>query len=111
MSNDSKFGGLVGVLGVTMAVCCGLPVLLGASIAVGAAGLALGSGLVVVAGALLGVWDGAATVPHGAANFLTRGPTIDAQPSLARSDEDPGPADALDPDDRREFRARPHTKG
>lgn len=56
MSNDSKFGGLVGVLGVSMAVCCGLPVLLGAGIAVGAAGLALGSGLVVVAGAVLGVW-------------------------------------------------------
>jgi len=56
MSNDRKFGGLVGVLGVSMVVCCGLPVLLGAGIAVGAAGLALGSGLVVVAGALLGVW-------------------------------------------------------
>ena len=56
MSNNGKFGGLVGVLGVSMAVCCGLPVLLGAGIAVGAAGLALGSGLVVVAGAVLGVW-------------------------------------------------------
>lgn len=56
MSNDRKFGGLVGLLGVSMAVCCGLPVLLGAGIAVGAAGLALGSGLVVAAGALLGVW-------------------------------------------------------
>ena len=56
MSNDRKFGGLVGLLGVSMAVCCGLPVLLGAGIAVGAAGLALGSGLVVAAGAVLGVW-------------------------------------------------------
>lgn len=56
MSNDRKFGGLVGLLGVSMAVCCGLPVLLGAGIAVGAAGLALGSGIVVAAGAVLGVW-------------------------------------------------------
>ncbi len=56
MPNDSRYGWLVGVLGVSMVVCCGLPVLLGAGIAVGAAGLALGSGLVVVAGALLGVW-------------------------------------------------------
>ena len=56
MSNDRKFGGLVGLLGVSMAVCCGFPVLLGAGIAVGAAGLALGSCLVVAAGAALGVW-------------------------------------------------------
>lgn len=56
MPNDRKFGGLVGLLGVSMAVCCGLPVLLGAGIAVGVAGLALGSGLVVAAGAVLGVW-------------------------------------------------------
>lgn len=56
MSNDRKLGGLVGVLGVSMAVCCGLPVLLGAGIAVSAAGLALDSGLVVAAGAVLGVW-------------------------------------------------------
>lgn len=56
MSNDRKFGGLVGLLGVSITVCCGLPVLLGAGIAVGAAGLALGSSLVVAAGAALGVW-------------------------------------------------------
>ncbi len=56
MSDNRKFGGLVRLLGVSMAVCCGLPVLLGAGIAVGAAGLALGSGLVVAAGAVLGVW-------------------------------------------------------
>jgi len=56
MSSDRKFGGLVGLFGVSMAVCCGIPLLLGAGIAVGAAGLALGSGLVVAAGAVLGVW-------------------------------------------------------
>lgn len=56
MSNDRKVGGLVGLFGVSMAVCCGLPVLLGAGIAVGAAGVALGSGLVVIAGVVLGVW-------------------------------------------------------
>ncbi len=49
-------GGLFGLLGVGMLVCCGLPLLLGAGIAIGAAGLALGSGLVVVAGTALGVW-------------------------------------------------------
>ena len=56
MPKDRRFGGPFGLLGVSMAVCCGLPVLLGAGIAVGAAGLALGSGLVVAAGAVLGVW-------------------------------------------------------
>lgn len=49
-------GGLVGLLGAAMAVCCALPVLLGAGIAVGAAGLALGSGVVVAAGIALGFW-------------------------------------------------------
>lgn len=47
--------GLLGLLGVGMVVCCGIPVLLGAGIAVGAAGLALGSGLVVAAGIAVGV--------------------------------------------------------
>lgn len=48
-------GGRLGLLGVGMVVCCGLPVLLGTGIAIGAAGLALGSGLVVAAGVTLGV--------------------------------------------------------
>jgi len=39
-----------------MVVCCGLPVLLGAGFAIGAAGLALGSGLVVAAGIALVLW-------------------------------------------------------
>lgn len=49
-------GGLLGLLGVGMVVCCGLPLLLGTGIAIGAAGLALGSGLVVAAGITVGVW-------------------------------------------------------
>lgn len=54
-SRESK-GGLLGLLGGGMVVCCGLPVLLGTGIAIGAAGLALGSGLVVVASIIVGVW-------------------------------------------------------
>lgn len=49
-------GGLLGLLGVGMVVCCGLPVLLGTGIAIGAAGLALGSGVVVAAGITVAVW-------------------------------------------------------
>jgi len=49
-------GGLFGLLGVGMVACCGLPVLLGAGFAIGAAGLALGSGLVVAAGIALVLW-------------------------------------------------------
>lgn len=57
MSNHREStGGLLGLVGVGVVVCCGLPVLLGAGIAIGAAGLALGSGLVVAAGIALGMW-------------------------------------------------------
>ncbi len=57
MSDDREStGGLFGLLGVGMVACCGLPVLLGAGFAIGAAGLALGSGLVVAAGIALGLW-------------------------------------------------------
>ena len=48
--------GMFGLLGVGIAVCCGLPVLLGAGIAIGAAGLALGSSLVIAAGIAITVW-------------------------------------------------------
>jgi len=48
--------GLFSLLGVGIAVCCGLPVLLGAGIALGAAGLALGSSLVIAAGIALAIW-------------------------------------------------------
>lgn len=46
----------MGLLAVGMIACCGLPLLLGAGVAVGFSGLALGSGLVVAAGVALGVW-------------------------------------------------------
>lgn len=54
--NRESTGGLFGLLGVGMVVCCGLPILLAGGIAVGVAGLALGSGVVVAAGIALGVW-------------------------------------------------------
>ncbi|MGH2477932.1 MAG: hypothetical protein ACRDIL_22005 [Candidatus Limnocylindrales bacterium] len=55
MSDSQPGRGLLGLLGVGMVVCCGIPVLLGAGIAFGAAGFALGSGLVVAAGIAVGV--------------------------------------------------------
>jgi hypothetical protein len=54
--NRESTGGLLGLLGVGMAVCCGLPLLLGAGIAISAAGLALGSGLVAALGVAAAVW-------------------------------------------------------
>ncbi len=56
MPNDSeRSGGLVG-LAVGMAVCCGLPILLGAGIAIGTVGLWAGSALLVAAGVGLAGW-------------------------------------------------------
>lgn len=52
---ESK-GGLLGLLGVGMVVCCGLPLLFAAGITIGVAGVALGSGLVVATGITIGVW-------------------------------------------------------
>lgn len=54
--NRESTRGFLGLLGVGMAVCCGLPLLLGAGIAIGAAGLALGSGLIVALGAVAAIW-------------------------------------------------------
>lgn len=54
--NREPSGGYLGLLGVGMVVCCGLPLLLGAGIAVSAAGIALGSGLIVALGAAAAVW-------------------------------------------------------
>ncbi len=48
-------GGFAAIIG-SVVVCCTLPLLLGAGITLGAAGLALGSGLAVAAGAVLVVW-------------------------------------------------------
>ncbi len=54
-TNRESRGGLLGLL-LRMVDCCGLPVLLGAGIAIGAAGIAAGSSLLLVAGAALGAW-------------------------------------------------------
>lgn len=54
--NRDTPGGLLGLLGVGMVVCCGLPILLAGGIAIGAAGFALGSGFLVAAGAALAIW-------------------------------------------------------
>jgi hypothetical protein len=54
--NRESTGGLLGLLGVAMLVCCGLPILLAGGIAIGAAGLALGSGVFVAAGIALAGW-------------------------------------------------------
>jgi hypothetical protein len=56
MSEKRQTSRLLGLAGVGMALCCGLPVLLAGGIAIGAAGVALGSGLVVAAGVALAVW-------------------------------------------------------
>ena len=57
MSTEGKAaaGGFAALIS-SMIVCCSLPLLLGAGITLGAAGLALSSGLVVAAGAVLAVW-------------------------------------------------------
>jgi len=57
MTNDRKAaaGGFAAILSSAV-VCCTLPLLLSAGITLGAAGLALGSGLAVAAGAVLAVW-------------------------------------------------------
>lgn len=56
---DEPTDRLFGVVGVAaaMALCCaGLPLLLGAGIAIGVVGIAAGSALIVVAGGALAVW-------------------------------------------------------
>lgn len=54
--NGSRSDGFVGVLALGMIACCGLPLLLGAGIAISAAGLAFGSLAVLAAGIALAVW-------------------------------------------------------
>lgn len=49
-------GALAGLAAVGLAVCCGLPVVLGTGVAIGAAGVVLRSTLVIVIGAGLAVW-------------------------------------------------------
>lgn len=57
--NDQPAGGLFGLVGVAaaMAACCaGFPLLLGAGIAIGTAGTAAGSVVIVAAGTGLVIW-------------------------------------------------------
>jgi hypothetical protein len=54
--NRESTWGLPGLLGVGVLVCCGLPLLLGAGIAIGAAGIVLGSGVLGAAGIALAAW-------------------------------------------------------
>lgn len=56
MSQKRETSGVLGLVGVGMLVCCGLPVLLAGGIAIGVAGVALGSGLVIAAGVALAIW-------------------------------------------------------
>jgi alkylmercury lyase len=73
--------GLLGLLAVSVGLCCGLPILLGAEPAVGAAGLILGSGLLVAAGIALGGWASRRRHPL-TARRATKGPGM-STPSIA----------------------------
>ncbi len=55
-ANREPGGGLAAVAAVGLAVCCGLPILLGTGIAIGAAGVVLGSAVVIAVGAVLAAW-------------------------------------------------------
>ena len=79
--NREPGGGLLGLLGVGMAVCCGLPILLGAGVAVGAAGLALGSAAVIAAGVALGFWGWRRRQQHRSCDV----PETDGQAVAART--------------------------
>ncbi|MGH9139387.1 MAG: hypothetical protein ACRD0G_20440 [Acidimicrobiales bacterium] len=58
-------GALGGVaLAVGMIACCAVPLLLGAGITIGVAGLAWGSALLVAAGVTLGVWGWRRNAAH-----------------------------------------------
>lgn len=54
--NSRSAGSLFGLLVASMALCCGLPFLAGAGIVLGVAGLALGSGVAVIAAAAFALW-------------------------------------------------------
>lgn len=56
MPDDPSHRGGLGMLGVAMAACCGLPLLLGAGVAVGTLGVAVGSAAVLLAGVALAAW-------------------------------------------------------
>ncbi len=81
MPNDQKAaaGGLAAIISGAV-VCCSLPLLLGAGVTLGAAGLALGSGVAVAAGAVLAVWGWRR---HRAARSCEVGPAAGRQPEHA----------------------------
>ena len=82
VSEDREPGArLLGLLGVGMAVCCGPPLLLGAGVAVGAAGVALGSGVTIAVAVILVTWGWRRRQRHdfipgpGAENSASPAPT------------------------------------
>ncbi|MBW3615036.1 MAG: hypothetical protein KY439_06985 [Actinobacteria bacterium] len=81
MPNDQKAlaGGLAAIISGAV-VCCSLPLLLGAGVTLGAAGLALGSGVAVAAGAVLAVWGWRR---HRAARSCEVGSSAGRQPESA----------------------------
>lgn len=84
MSTDREStAGLLGLLGAGIALCCGLPLLLGAGVAVGVAGLALGSGLVIAAGVALAVWGWRRRRQHRCASAADAEWTASARPTEA----------------------------
>jgi Flp pilus assembly protein TadB len=54
--DQESSAGLLGVAVAAVGVCCGLPLLLGAGVAVGAISAVLGSAVVVAAGSAAAVW-------------------------------------------------------
>ncbi len=82
-------GGLLGLLGVGMAVCCGLPLLLGAGVAIGVAGLALGSAAIAAAGILLGVWGWRRRQRHRCATAPRQSVLFPAEPTAPAGEAQP----------------------
>lgn len=88
--NEESSGGLWGIVGVAaaMAICCaGFPLVVGAGIAVGALGLAVGSVVVLAAGAGLVLWAWwrhratnrcAPSAPRSGSSPEARAPTTDS---------------------------------
>lgn len=81
MSTEGKAaaGGFAALLG-SVVVCCTLPLLLGAGMTLGTAGLALGSGLAVAAGAVFAVWG---RRRYRAARSCEHGPSAATKPEPA----------------------------
>lgn len=82
-------GGLLGLLGVGMVVCCGLPLLLGAGVAVGVAGLAVGSAALSAAGILLGVWGWRRRQRRRCATAPRQSVLLPAEPTATAREQQP----------------------